>query len=151
MENSLNKASQTLEEAIKNGGINENKLYELSKNIDKILEQHYSANNNNLLSKYKNIIEREDKSKILKIITIDLLDLYKDISLLELELITNNIYDCCCLLGKKIPKHKILQYIAQKNELYYNNLIKEDKNKLHTKVAIEDLQPFIRKYIPLFG
>lgn len=64
-----------------------------------------------------NILISTEKREIINIIKEDLLNNNKDISILELEILSNNIFDYICLLIKQIDIYEINNYIMYKNRL----------------------------------
>ena len=110
-------------------------IKEFSKYSDKKIE--------NIGEKYKSIFDREDKTKILDKIKTDISVKYKDISLLELEILSNNIYEYCCLTKNNISQDEILKYLLDRNNFYNStfNAINELKGEIDTlKAEIETLK-----------
>ena len=104
------------------------------------------SNNIDCGSNLYSVIEKKYKKEILTSIKTDLLDKYKDISIIELELLSNNIYDFCCLAERNISEKDILTYLSNKNRYYYNMLSEEDLKKLTLEVDINTLKMLSQKY-----
>lgn len=112
-------------------------IKEFSKYSDKKIES--------IGEKYKSIFDREDKTKILDKIKTDISVKYKDISLLELEILSNNIYEYCCLTKNNISQDEILKYLLDKNNFYNKILIKNNIKTL--KIHENFLNSLVKIYI----
>lgn len=102
---------------------------------------------NKLYSSIKKILLNPNK-KILNNIQLDLLNKYNNISQIELDMLSSNIYDYCYLMINKIPKQNILDYISYKNRYYYDKLSVEDKESL-ISIDYNTLKELTSKYIKL--
>ena len=116
-------------------------LKEFSKYSDKKIES--------IGEKYKSIFDREDKTKILDKIKTDISVKYKDISLLELEILSNNIYEYCCLTKNNISQDEILKYLLAKNNFYNNFLTNNTTEKLITilNINVKFLNLLVKRYM----
>lgn len=103
----------------------------------------------NRLYSIKKVLLNPNK-KILNNIQLDLLNKYNNISQIELDMLSSNIYDYCSLVVNKTPKQKILDYISCKNRCYYDNLSNEDKEKLIT-IDYKTLIELKTKYVKLLN
>lgn len=99
--------------------------------------------------KFEKYLDREDKAQIIIQIKSDLIDKYVKISILEIEILSNNIFDFCCLFVNQISESEIYDYISYKNTCYYDSLSYEDRKKIGT-VDYKSLKKIAKKYIKLF-
>lgn len=114
-------------------------IKEFSKYSDKKIE--------NIGEKYKSIFDREDKTKILDKIKTDISVKYKDISLLELEILSNNIYEYCCLTKNNISQDEILKYLLDRNNFYNSTF--NAINELTTKIKNDTINVITNKYMTI--
>ncbi len=142
----LEKLKIQLEEAVNNPNSTMEELTEISNNIDKQIEKLYLNNKVSRNNKYRKYIDREDKEEIILQIQANLLDTYYNISKLELDMLSENIYDYCCLMVHHIPQQDIVKYILDINAKYYDKLSQEDKDKLTIKANIKVFKGLIKKY-----
>lgn len=77
-----------------------------------------------------NILNSELKNGLIHEIKEDIIDLVKDISIIELELLSSNIFDYAFLTSKKVRKNDISHYIFHKNNCFYDRLSEEQKEDL---------------------
>ena len=94
-------------------------------------------------------IDEKRKLEILTQIKAELLNCCNNISIIELEMLSNNIYECCCLIIHQCTEDEILKYILYKNTHYYNKLTDEDKKKETLKINYEILKNLTDKYIKI--
>ncbi len=97
-------------------------------------------------SKYKEYLNRQDRLEIISNIQKNLLNIYYNISEIELEILSGNIYDYCCLMIHRIPKQEITRYIVEKNSKIYNSLTEKQMEKMTLEANIKVFQFLIRKY-----
>ena len=103
----------------------------------------------NIFKIFENILNTNNERKILSMIKSDIIDLGSEISLLELEFLSENIYDYCCLMVNQIPEDKIMWYITRKNAEYYNQVSERDREKFCFNFELEPMQKIIKKYIEI--
>jgi len=77
--------------------------------------------------------KKRDKNIIIDQIKLDLEKNCTDITLFELEILSNNIYEFCCLMVHHVLPEEIGKYIIYKNNYYNSRLFKED-----TKINLDD-------------
>lgn len=98
---------------------------------------------------FENIINTNNKREILTMIKSDILDFCSEITLLELEFLSENIYDYCCLMVNQITENKIMWYITRKNAKYYDQVSEGDREKFCFKFDLKQMQELIKKYIKI--
>lgn len=98
---------------------------------------------------FENMINTNNKREILSMIKSDILDFCSEITLLELEFLSENIYDYCCLMVNQIAEDKIMWYITRKNAEYYNQVSERDREKFCFNFELEPMQKIIKKYIEI--
>ena len=98
---------------------------------------------------FENIINANNKREILTMIKSDILDFCSEITLLELEFLSENIYDYCCLMVNQITDTKIMWYITRKNAKYYDQVSEGDREKFCFKFDLKKMQELIKKYIKI--
>ena len=103
----------------------------------------------NIFKIFENILNTNNERKILSMIKSDIIDLGSEISLLELEFLSENIYDYCCLMVNQITEDKIMWYITRKNAEYYNQISERDREKFCFNFELEPMQKIIKKYIEI--
>lgn len=120
-----------LETVIKDTNTCIDKVYQISSDIDEEIRKVYITKNSNIvLDKYNKYFDRNDKRQLLRQIKSDILENFDKISLNELEILSSNFYDYCCLMYNQIPINEIAQYFLDKNGYYYENLTEENKKKI---------------------
>ena len=102
-----------------------------------------------ITEKYKHIINKSNKRDILIMIKSDILNLCNDISPLELEFLSENIYDYCCLMLHQISEKEIAWYITSKNTDYYNQVSDSDREKFSFNFELKEFQDIIEKYMEI--
>ncbi len=102
-----------------------------------------------IIEQFENIINTTYKRDILTMIKSDIIDLCSEISLIELEFLSENIYDYCCLMVNQIAKEKVMWYITQKNAEYYNQVSEENKKKFCFEFKLKPIQNLIKKYLKI--
>lgn len=150
MNSELEKQKKKLNEAINSSDIDIDKIKKISKNIDNCIIQNYIKKQkiSEFEKKYKNYTDRKDKKEILRQIKSDILDNDSHISIIELEILSNDLYDFCCLMINNIPTDEIKRYISYKNKNYYDlstdTYIEKffSSNKIETSITM-----LIDKYI----
>lgn len=128
-----------------NGGIlSENDIEELLEisNVSTNIKKEFEA-------KYQNIVERKNKRQIIKLIQDDLVKRYYNISLLELEILSNNIYYYACLIANNISKDNIIIYISLKNINYYKENTNKQLEKLNSPIKLRYIKYLINKYVEI--
>ena len=98
---------------------------------------------------FENKINANNKREILTMIKSDILDFCSEITLLELEFLSENIYDYCCLMVNQITEDTIMWYITRKNAEYYNRVSERDREKFCFKFDLKKMQELIKKYIKI--
>lgn len=142
----LEKATNELEEAV-NSSCDFEKIYNISCEIDQIIAETYKTNTRK--EKLDKLINTEQARTIIVNIKSDILDYYYNISPLELEILSQNIYDYCCLMVNEIPEQEIMSYITTKNAKYYDQLSEEDRNKMVIDHNIKFFKHLTSKYIKI--
>ena len=100
----------------------------------------------NIVEIFDNMINKTNKREILIMIKSDILEFCGEISPIELEFLSENIYDYCCLMVNQITDTKIMWYITRKNAEYYNRVSERDREKFCFKFELKPIQNLIKKY-----
>ena len=95
---------------------------------------------------YQKYINRPDKSEIISQIQASLLNVYYNISQLELDILSENFYDYCCLKIHHTPKQEIIKYILEKNKKIYESLTEEQRQSMTLEPNIKIFEHIIEKY-----
>ena len=95
---------------------------------------------------YQKYLNRQDKAKIISQIQTSLLNVYYNISQLELDILSENFYDYCCLVKYNIPKQEIIKYILEKNNKIYEVLTKKQRECMILEPNIKIFKLIIKKY-----
>ena len=103
----------------------------------------------NIVEIFDNMINKTNKREILIMIKSDILEFCGEITLLELEFLSENIYDYCCLMVNQITEDTIMWYITRKNAEYYNRVSERDREKFCFKFDLKQMQELIKKYIKI--
>lgn len=100
--------------------------------------------------KYKKYLLRNDKEEILLKLQEDLLRRYKHITSIEVNIISNNIYDFACLTIGNASKDEISTYMICKNK-YYSAQITNSLPDWQPKPLqlLEELKLLSKKYIDI--
>lgn len=141
----LEKLKKDLAQAVNNPNTTKEELIEISSNIDSEIEKSY-IKNITPEDKYKKYIDKTDRKKIILQIRSNLEQIYYNISTFELDILSENIYDYCCLMVHKIPKQDIIRYILEKGTKYYNKLSEEEKSRMTIEPNIRIFKALIKKY-----
>ena len=96
-----------------------------------------------IAKKYEKYFERKDKDIILNQIKRDLRNDFNDI---DTKIISNNIFEYCCLVTAKIDIHEISRYIRIKNNYIFDMLLKEEKDFYNYSVGLNKISMIIDKY-----
>lgn len=98
--------------------------------------------------KYKKYLLRNDKEQILLKLQNDLSKKYKHITSIEVNIISNNIYDFACLTIGNASKDEISAYMIYKNK-YYSAQVPNDLPDWQPKALqlLEELKLLSEKYI----
>ena len=143
MNSELEKLKYKLDEAVNNSQSIE-ELQTISCKIDEEIEKCYlQVANVNACKKY---LDRPDELEIISQIRKNLLDIYYNISKLELNILSENIYDYCCLMVHRIPKQKITRYFLDKNSKLYDSLSEEQIREMTIEANIKIFKFLIEKY-----
>lgn len=143
MSSKLEILKNELDEAVKNSKSFE-ELQSISCKIDEEIETNYLQLSN--ISAYKKYLDRQDRLEVISQIQKNLLDIYYNISQLELNILSENIYDYCCLMVHHIPKQKITRYILDKNSRLYDSLSEEQIKKMKIEANIKVFKFLIAKF-----
>ena len=143
MSSKLEILKNELDEAVKNSKSFE-ELQSISCKIDEEIETNYLQLSN--ISAYKKYLDRQDRLEIISQIQEDLTSTYYNISQLELDILSENIYDYCCLMLHHIPKQKITRYILDKNAELYDSLSEEQIRKMTIEANIKVFKFLIAKF-----
>lgn len=149
----IEQLKKELEETIHNPNSSIEEITKISCNIDEEIEKEYLKRPNKLNTKeqLKEYLEREDRQEVMKQIKADLLKTNKVVSLVGLDIISNNIYCYCCLKIHQVPEEKITDFIIYKNNNYCD-IISDDKKKKATKeLQLENLTEITDKYVKILG
>ena len=144
MSSQLEYLKNKLEHAINTSETME-KLQEISYGIDEEIEKSY-LKINKVNKHYKEYFDRQDRLEIISQIQEDLTSTYYNISQLELDILSENIYDYCCLMLHHIPKQKITRYILDKNAELYDSLSEEQIRKMTIEANIKVFKFLIAKF-----
>lgn len=98
---------------------------------------------------YKKFFSKRQRKEIIYQIKLDLVKRNIDISSIELEVLSNNIYDFCCLMVHKISPDEIIKYITYKNNYYCNKLSYKDKNIILDNQMLKNFTELKNKYIKI--
>ena len=101
----------------------------------------------NIVEIFDNMINKTNKREILIMIKSDILEFCGEISPIELEFLSENIYDYCCLMVNQITDTKIMWYITRKNAKYYDQVSEGDREKFCFKFDLKKIQELIKKHI----
>ena len=126
------------------------KILEVSTNIDKIImKEHILKNEIDYIKKYETYIERDDKAKIMMQMRSELVEKYKIPSQKEIEIITSNFYDFCCLSANEISTNEIIKYFLYKNNKIYESTTEEERNTFVSSSIfnLKDLNELSAKYV----
>ena len=143
MSSKLEILKNELDEAVKNSKSIE-ELQSISCKIDEEIETNYLQLSN--INVYKKYLDRQDRLEVISQIQKNLLDIYYNISQLELNILSENIYDYCCLMVHRIPKQKITRYILDKNSRLYDSLSEEQIKKMKIEANIKVFKFLIAKF-----
>lgn len=150
MNSEIEKLSNKLEQSIHNPNCSMDDIFEISCAIDREIEKTYiKVDNTNIEEQLKQYFDRVDKETIIKQIKEDLLDNYKNISLVEMEILSKHIYEYCCLKNHKIDDKKIKDYILYKNNSYYATLPEKIKNKEIGDDSLLVIKKLVKKYLDI--
>lgn len=125
-----------------------NFLYDPIETFNKIKKCEITNELKNLDEICNNILSTSEKRRIINIIKEDLLNDNQNISILELESLSNNIFDYICLSVKKIDVYKIDNYIIYKNTI---NSPECKNNNLHLLKNILIDKKLKEKYFKLIN
>ena len=143
MSSKLEILKNELDEAVKNSKSFE-ELQSISCKIDEEIETNYLQLSN--INAYKKYLDRQDRLEVISQIQKNMLDIYYNISQLELNILSENIYDYCCLMVHRIPKQKITRYILDKNSRLYDSLSEEQIKKMKIEANIKVFKFLIAKF-----
>ena len=143
MSSKLEILKNELDEAVNNSKSIE-ELQSISCKIDEEIETNYLQLSN--INAYKKYLDRQDRLEVISQIQKNLLDIYYNISQLELNILSENIYDYCCLMVHHIPKQKITRYILDKNSRLYDSLSEEQIKKMKIEANIKVFKFLIAKF-----
>ena len=142
-----------LDQAINSSEVNSKKICKIVYRINKAIEDTYLKNEAS--SKFKLIYEKffnkNEKARIINQIKIDLFKLYKNITTLELEILSNNIYDFCILMIYKVSPEEIGKFIIYRNNYYCNILSNEDKRINFDNERLEYFTELTNKYLDIIS
>lgn len=126
----LEKINFKLDQAINSSEVNPEKIYKIACKMDKYIVKNYLKTEASSKFKkiYKTFFNKRKKTKIVNQIELDLIQRCKNITILELEILSSNIYDFCCLMVHQVSPEEIGKYITYKNNYYCKKLTNEDKN-----------------------
>lgn len=142
-----------LNQAINSSEINSKKIYKTAQKIDKYIVKNYlKAEKSSKLKKlYKTFFNKRKKIKIINQIKLDLIQRCKNITILELEILSSNIYDFCCLMVHQVSPDEIGKYITYKNNYYCNILTNEDKKLNLDNDTLKNFTELKDKYINIIS
>lgn len=143
MRQELEIQKQNLEKAIQDPNTTSKDIINIAKKLDNLIIEIYNTE-----KKYEKILNRKDKQIIITQIKSDILDAHSDISIFELEMLSNNIYDFCCLTIHQISDTDINRYFSYKNRLY-SKKISDNQLKKMIPTNFAELKKLSEKYIKL--
>ncbi len=144
MNSQLEKLKNELDEAVNNPNSNMEDLTKIACNIDNEIEKLYKPKVSQ--EEIERLLNADQAMVMILNIKSDLLDYYYNISLEELEILAQNIYDYCCLMVNEIPEQEIMSYITMKNAKYYNELSVESREKMTVEFNVKFFKHLISKY-----
>ncbi len=144
MNQEIEKLKNELDEAVNNPDSNMEDLTKIACNIDKEIEKLYKPKVSQ--EEIEKLLNTDQAMIIILNIKSDLLEHYYNISLVELEILAQNIYDYCCLMVNEIPEQEIMSYITRKSAKYYDQLSEESREKMTIEFNIKFFQHLISKY-----
>ncbi len=118
-----------------------NELIEISNVSNKIRK--------NLEKKYKISLDPKNGLEIIKLIKEDLIHKYYNISLLEVEFLSNNIYYYSYLIANNVSKNDIIDFTSSENVNYYNKITNNGLEKFNSEINLRYIKYLINKYIEL--
>lgn len=121
------------------------KIFNISSEIDNEIAKTFKQRTSK--KDIEKLLNTNQKKIIVPNIKKDLLDHYHNISLIELEILSQNIYDYCCLITNNISVQEIIWYITEKNTQYYDQLTEKDKSSMLIEFNIKLYKQLINKYI----
>ena len=144
MNSQLEKLKIELDETVSNPNSNMRDLTKIACSIDQEIEELYISKVSQ--EEIEKLLNTDQAMVIILDIKYDLLEHYYNISLEELEILAQNIYDYCCLMVNKIPRQEIISYITMKSEKYYYKLSEESRAKMTIEFNIKFFKHLISKY-----
>ena len=144
MNSQLEKSKNELDEAVNHPNSNMEDLTKIACNIDNEIEKLYKPKVSQ--EEIERLLNADQAMVMILNIKSDLLDYYYNISLEELEILAQNIYDYCCLMVNEIPEQEIMSYITMKNAKYYNELSVESREKMTVEFNVKFFKHLISKY-----
>lgn len=132
-----------------NKSISTNNNVILDKNsVTELTKVSNAGNNikNELKAKYGNIVERKDKRKIINLIKTDLINKYYNVSLLEIEILSSNIYYYACLIAENVSEEDIVNYISFENEHYYPEITNKELKRFNSEINMRYIKYLVNKY-----
>lgn len=142
-----------LDQAINSSEVNSKIICKNVNNINKTIDKKYLKNEASANFKliYEKHFDENKKASIINKIKLDLIKLYKNITTLELEILSNNIYDFCILMIYKVSPEEIGKYIIYRNNYYCNLLTNEDKRIHFNNERLECFTKLTNKYINIIS
>lgn len=144
MNSQLEKQKNELDEAVNNPNSNMEDLTKIASNIDNEIEKLYKPKVSQ--EEIERLLNADQAMVMILNIKSDLLDYYYNISLEELEILAQNIYDYCCLMVNEIPEQEIMSYITMKSAKYYNELSVKSREKMTVEFNVKFFKHLISKY-----
>jgi hypothetical protein len=140
----LEKLKIELDETVSNPNSNMRDLTKIACSIDQEIEELYISKVSQ--EEIEKLLNTDQAMVIILNIKSDLLEHYYNISLEELEILAQNIYDYCCLMVNEIPRQEIISYITMKSGKYYDELSEESRAKMTIEFNIKFFKHLISKY-----
>ena len=147
MNSQIEKLKNELDQAVNNPDSNMDDLTKIACSIDKEIEKLYKPKVSQ--EEIEKLLNTEESMIMIINIKSDLLEHYYNISLIELEILAQNIYDYCCLMVNGIPEQEIMSYITKKSAKYYDELSEENREKMTLEFNIKFFKHLISKYIKI--
>ena len=95
-----------------------------------------------------NITDRKDKYEFINYIKQDLNNMYYNLSLLDLEILSNNIYYFACLIANNVSEKEIMNFASYNSVSYNNNEITNIKlSKINFDIKLKQINYLVNKYI----
>jgi len=99
-----------------------------------------------IYNKYEEYLDRKDRKEIILQIRLSLSNYYYNITSLELDILSKNIYEFSCLMANEIPNDNIVKYILNRNNKEYERLSKKERRHMKIENNVRFYKYLISKY-----